>query len=451
MFKKLKAKLTPKKRNKQKQSSSLENSSSSTDAAPQRALFQSIDQTTPNPPAIEEIKSSDTNPQLDDPLTEPLLAQAELFDVEQPPPTQAHQEAPQPVLVIEDTVPLPPPSQQQQLPPPQKVDSSAPTTHAQSHQPPPPQHHTMAPTASLLDSIILLSKAIVGAGSAALPFATARLGIVFSLSFLVLIAFMTHFSIDVMTQGALVTGHASYPAVVKSLLGPSSTKLLELSLVLRCAGLMIVYMIIAADILAGGHHLPGLLCDVLKVPYACDASASRTPADHLSVTENGHQHQQQPICARRDLVLLALTIFLFAPLVTPRRLSSSKTTSIIGMVAVAIWALVTIMLSVLAVAHGDGYPMSWWPDVAALDASTLSGQAVKVLATLPVIATAYTCQMTVYFVMKELKDFNEKRMSCVSVSSLLIILHALYINAIMPMKSLRFIHGVLLFFWFFNA
>lgn len=47
--------------------------------------------------------------------------------------------------------------------------------------------------AGLLQSIIILAKAIVGAGSAALPFAFARLGLVVSISFLYVVAFMTHY------------------------------------------------------------------------------------------------------------------------------------------------------------------------------------------------------------------------------------------------------------------
>lgn len=212
-------------------------------------------------------------------------------------------------------------------------------------------------------STVMLAKTIVGAGAAALPFAFARLGLGTSVAFLLLVGFMTHFSIQALAQGAVTTGHFSYPQIVDALVGRPAAVLLECSLVLRCAGLICVYLVLGIDILAGSPALPGLLCDL--------------------VGSAGGQW-----CSERQPVALALTLLVLAPLVTPRRLSAARITSMVGLSAVGVWVVVTLGVSVTAQVHGKAHHMRWLPDPTVLDGASLTQKVVNLLATLPVIATA---------------------------------------------------------------
>lgn len=191
-------------------------------------------------------------------------------------------------------------------------------------------------------------------------------------------------------MATIATGHTSYPSVVEAVLGKPSAVLLELSLVLRCAGLMVVYIVIATDILAGSKALPGLLCDV------------------LGGLGSGW-------CDHRLVIAAVLSIFILVPLVTPKRLSAARATSIIGLSAAGLWACVTVAVAVLAWLSGESHAVQWLPSAKSLGGGSLTEQAITLLATLPVIATAYTCQMTVHFVMKDLETFNQTRMGVVSV------------------------------------
>lgn len=48
--------------------------------------------------------------------------------------------------------------------------------------------------------------------------------------------FPADWSIEALTLGTVVTGHMSYPQVVRQLCGRGGSLLLQLSLVFRCAG-----------------------------------------------------------------------------------------------------------------------------------------------------------------------------------------------------------------------
>lgn len=76
---------------------------------------------------------------------------------------------------------------------------------------------------------------------------------------------------------------------------------------LRRPGLMIVYVIITADILAGHEGAPGLVCDLLGA--------------HPSGW-----------CGSRQLLAAVVAVCCMAPLITPKRLASTAITSWIGLV-----------------------------------------------------------------------------------------------------------------------
>lgn len=236
---------------------------------------------------------------------------------------------------------------------------------------------------SLPQSIVILSKTIIGAGSAALPFAFEKMGFFFATGFLLLMALMTHYSIDALAASTIVSGHYSYPRCVQDMLGISLSMLLEISLVCRCGGLMVVYLVIAADTLVGTDKLPGILPEMFGEFW-----------------DN-----------RRALVAAIVAVILM-PVVAPKRLSSSKVTSAIGLFSVGIWCFLTVILSAISSREGSAYEWKMFPD----SLSSLK-DAIMLLSVVPVLATAYTCQMTVHFVMKDLRDFNQKSMSLVSAAS----------------------------------
>lgn len=82
-----------------------------------------------------------------------------------------------------------------------------------------------------------------------------------------------------------------------------------------------------------------------------------------------------------------------------RHLTSTAWSSYLGLAAVVIWAAVTLALVGSAAIQGQLQPMGWAPDWALFGSSTLE-YAAQVFAVVPILATAYTCQMTVMFVVR---------------------------------------------------
>lgn len=108
-------------------------------------------------------------------------------------------------------------------------------------------------------------------------------------------------------------------------------------------------------------------------------------------------------------------MLVLVPLVTPKRLSSATLASIAGLSSVVLWTVVTAAVAITTSVKGISFKPSWLPDSEALGGGSVSLQTVTALATLPVIATAFTCQMTVAFIINELRGgFSTHRITLVS-------------------------------------
>jgi len=88
-----------------------------------------------------------------------------------------------------------------------------------------------------------------------------------------------------------------------------------------------------------------------------------------------------------------------------RHLTSTAWSSYLGLTAVVVWAAVTVALVAAAGARGALRPMAWAPDWSLFGSSALE-IAAQVFAVVPVLATAYTCQMTVMFVVRAPADVD---------------------------------------------
>lgn len=100
-----------------------------------------------------------------------------------------------------------------------------------------------------------------------------------------------------------------------------------------------------------------------------------------------------------------------------RSLASNTLTSYIGLSAVLLWAGASLYLGLHACfshkVKGQCFPLPIWPHMT----GSLGEIWIKVLATLPVLATAFTCQMTIGFIMSSMRDYSQNRMEQVSVSN----------------------------------
>ncbi|KAL7530702.1 hypothetical protein ACHAWF_003485 [Thalassiosira exigua] len=103
-----------------------------------------------------------------------------------------------------------------------------------------------------LGSISNLCSATLGAGALSLPFAISLTGIVLGVVLLVISAYITIVSIDVIVEACAKTRLYKFEDVSVRLVGPGAGRVLEASLLVFCFGTAVAYIVAVGDILDQG-------------------------------------------------------------------------------------------------------------------------------------------------------------------------------------------------------
>eukprot|EP00985_Skeletonema_marinoi_P020931 scaffold12566_cov139-Skeletonema_marinoi.AAC.6 len=103
-------------------------------------------------------------------------------------------------------------------------------------------------------SISNLCSATLGAGALSLPYAISMTGIIFGVMFLLLSAYLTIISINIIIEACVVTQQFKFEDVSKRLVGPHMSIALEASLLVFCFGTAVAYIVAVGDILDQGLH-----------------------------------------------------------------------------------------------------------------------------------------------------------------------------------------------------
>ncbi|KAL4515201.1 hypothetical protein Ndes2526B_g09596 [Nannochloris sp. 'desiccata'] len=231
-----------------------------------------------------------------------------------------------------------------------------------------------------------LAKAMLGVGLLALPKVTSLLGIGTTLIFLAFIAFLTYLSLHYCTVASSRTGIVHYSDVVRDQTGLFGQTLLDLSLIINGAGVLIIALIVIGDILVGSDG-QGLL---------------------------------SPACGDRSTVLAVVTVVLIAPLVSVTRLQTLAGASVLGVAAIVGWSLLTLLLFIIAGTNDQLHHMAWWPSRKSKFVGHGFESAVQVIATLPVILVAFICQMSLQGVLRDLQYVRDRQVDKISSTALMI-------------------------------
>jgi amino acid permease len=232
-----------------------------------------------------------------------------------------------------------------------------------------------------------LAKAMLGVGLLALPKVTSLLGMGTTLIFLAFIAFLTYLSLHYCTVASSRTGIVRYSDVVRDQTGLFGQTLLDLSLIINGAGVLIIALIVIGDILVGGSDDQGLLSSA---------------------------------CGDRSTVLAVVTVVLIAPLVSVTRLQTLAGASMLGVAAIVGWSLLTLLLFIIAGTNDQLHHMRWWPSGETKFAGHGFESAVQVTATLPVILVAFICQMSLQGVLRDLTYVRERQVDKITSTALMI-------------------------------
>lgn len=149
--------------------------------------------------------------------------------------------------------------------------------------------------ASFSGAVFNLATTIVGAGIMALPETLKQLGMVPGLIFIVLAAMLTEKSIEIILRFSKASKTTSYSCLACDAFGSAGRTLLQVCIVINNVGTLVVYMIIIGDVLSG---------------------STSDGVHHSGVMEEWFG---QYWWTRRSFVLLLTTLFVFAPLISFKR------------------------------------------------------------------------------------------------------------------------------------
>ncbi|KAK9817231.1 hypothetical protein WJX72_011431 [[Myrmecia] bisecta] len=235
-------------------------------------------------------------------------------------------------------------------------------------------------------AVFNLANTIIGAGMLALPKAYATLGVVAGTLTLLAICYMTYASLIVLIKAAEDSGRCSYAAIVGAKLGTACSAALRLAIILNCAGVIVIYMVVIADSLAG----------------ITEFAAMGPPAG--------------PAPARTVIITVVAWLFV-APLVAPRTMRTLSHASLLSLSCACLFCGVTIALATAAACKGQLPHIHWLPDRQAFAGSPVR-MIAQALAAVPVITTAFICHFNIHPVMAELKNYSHGRMRQVVQRSL---------------------------------
>lgn len=233
--------------------------------------------------------------------------------------------------------------------------------------------------ASFSGAVFNLSTTIVGAGIMALPASIKMLGLIPGLLMIIFVALLTEASIDMLMRCSHQGKITSYGWLMGEAYGQWGRIALQASVVINNIGVMIVYMIIIGDVLSG---------------------TSSGGIHHRGILEGWFGAH---LWNSRAIVLLVTTLFVFAPLVSFKRLDSLSYTSALSVALAVIFVVITAGIAIIKVINGTVAMPKLFPEIDGLSSVW------KLFTAVPVLVTAYICHYNVHSIDNELEDKTQTK------------------------------------------
>nr|XP_043616542.1 amino acid transporter AVT6A-like [Erigeron canadensis] len=231
--------------------------------------------------------------------------------------------------------------------------------------------------ASFTGAVFNLSTTIVGAGIMALPATMKVLGLIPGIALIIFMAFLTNASIDLLLRFSRAGKSVSYGGAMDDAFGSIGRILLQVCVMVNNIGVLVVYMIIIGDVLAGttsdGIHHPGVLQGWF--------------GEHWW---NG-----------RFFVLVVTTLGVFAPLASLKRIDSLSYTSALSVALAVVFLVITAGITMYKLVSGSITMPKLLPDI--VDFTS----AFNLFTVVPVLVTAYICHYNVHTIDNELEDSTQ--------------------------------------------
>ncbi|XP_058069679.1 amino acid transporter AVT6B-like isoform X1 [Magnolia sinica] len=234
--------------------------------------------------------------------------------------------------------------------------------------------------ASFAGAVFNLSTTIVGAGIMALPATLRVLGLIPGLVMIVLAGILTESSINMILRSGRAgpslksTAGSSYSGIVGEAFGGAGRAILQTCIVVNNLGMLVIYMIIIGDVLAG---------------------SSSAGIHHSGVIEEWFGRQWW---TTRSCLLLLTTFLVFAPLISLKRVDSLRYTSAVSVALAMVFVVITAGVAIIKLMNGSIGMPQLLPEI------TDQTSFWKLFTTVPILVTAYICHYSVHPIENELKD-----------------------------------------------
>ncbi|KAI3816461.1 hypothetical protein L1987_16159 [Smallanthus sonchifolius] len=228
--------------------------------------------------------------------------------------------------------------------------------------------------ASMSGAVMNLSTTIIGAGIMALPATMKVLGLGLGIAVIVLVAVLSESTVRILIKFSRGGGTDSYGGLMGDAFGDVGKKVLEGCVVVNNIGVLVIYMIILGDVVAGsssdGLHHPGLLEGWFGPHW----------------------------WTGRVFVLLVTTLGVFAPLASLKRMDSLSVTSGLAVALAVVFLIITAGIAIFKLADGSLPMPRLLPDVTDINSVW------NLFTAVPVLVTAYICHFNVHPIRNELEN-----------------------------------------------
>ncbi|CAJ2669221.1 unnamed protein product [Trifolium pratense] len=231
--------------------------------------------------------------------------------------------------------------------------------------------------ASFSGAVFNLATTIIGAGIMALPATLKQLGLIPGLVAILIMAFLTEKSIELLIRFTRAGKSVSYAGLMGDSFGKYGKALAQICVIVNNIGVLIVYMIIIGDVLSGtsssGEHHYGILEGWFGVHW----------------------------WTGRTFIVLLTTVAVFAPLASFKRIDSLRFTSALSVALAVVFLVIAVGISVVKIISGGITMPRLFPAVT--DATSI----FNLFTVVPVFVTAYICHYNVHSIDNELEDNSQ--------------------------------------------
>ncbi|XP_022956376.1 amino acid transporter AVT6C-like isoform X1 [Cucurbita moschata] len=251
-----------------------------------------------------------------------------------------------------------------------------------------PEKSQATKTASVFGAVFNVSTSIIGAGIMSIPFTLKVLGIIPAVVLIVLVAFMTDLSVELLLRFTHSGQSMTYAGVMKESFGPIGSVATQVCVMITNLGGLIMYLIIIGDVFSGNKGGEEVHLGVLQQWFGIQWWNSR------------------------EFSILFTVVFLLLPLVLFQRVDSLRFSSFVSVVLAVVFVAISSVLAIMAIVQGTTKSTRLVPE---LDDQT---SFFELFTAVPVLVTAFTFHFNVHPIRFELRN-SKDMMLAVRVALLL--------------------------------